>query len=61
MKKVFALLSVASVLAFASCGEKAVESSNVDSLATDTTETVVPAAADTTADSTAVVDTTAKK
>lgn len=43
MKKVLALLFVASVFALASCGEKTAESS-VDSTATDTTATA-PAAA----------------
>ncbi len=50
MTKVFALLSVAAVFAFASCGEKKVEESHVDT----TAAVVVPAA-----DTVAVADTTA--
>lgn len=60
MRKLFALLSVATVLTLASCGAKSDESAAaVDSTAADTTA-VVPVA-DTTAvvaDTTVVVDTT---
>jgi predicted small lipoprotein YifL len=54
MTKVFALLSIAAVFAFASCGEKKPEESAVDSVSTvvpeaapmEDTATVAPAAGD---------------
>lgn len=57
MTKVFALLSIAAVFAFASCAEKAAEVSNED-----TTSVVVPVEAAPAPDTTAIVapDTTVK-